>query len=180
MEIWKDVKGYEGIYQVSNLGNVKRLPYSQTMTWLKTECERHYNGNVLTPSKKDGKYQVVQLSKDGKSKQFYVHRIVASAFIGEIPRGLSVNHIDKDIDNNRSDNLEIVTYRDNTIHANKPKKQTSKYVGVYWNKARQKWVAMVRLPKGKKNYLGGFENEDEAYKAVLNEYKRQGLNLKYA
>jgi hypothetical protein len=180
MEIWKDIKGYEGIYQVSNLGKVKRLPYSQTMTWLKTECERHYNGSVLTPSKKDGKYQVVQLSKDGKSKQFYVHRIVAASFISEIPKGLSVNHIDKNIDNNRAENLEIVSYRDNTIHANKDKKQSSKYVGVYWNKARRKWIAMVRLPKGEKNYLGGFENELDAYNAVTGEYKRQGLKLKYA
>lgn len=180
MEIWKDIKGYEGVYQVSNMGNVKRLPYSQMMTWLKTPSLRKYSGGILKPSKKDGKYQVVQLSDSNVSKQFYVHRLVASAFIGEIPSGMTVNHKDKNIDNNNSDNLEIVSYRDNTIHANKNTKMSSKYVGVYWNKARKKWVAMVRLPKGEKNYLGGFDCELKAYQAVIEEYKRQGLTLKYS
>jgi len=180
METWKDIKGYEGIYQVSDLGNVKRLPYTQFMNWLKKPSLRNYKGGILKPSKKDGKYKVVGLSKKNVVKQFYVHRLVVSAFIAEIPNGLAVNHKDKNIDNNQLTNLEIVSYRDNTIHANKMSSKSSKYVGVYWNKARKKWVAMVRLTKGKKNYLGGFDCEEDARQAVISEYNRQGLNLKYA
>lgn len=101
-EIWKDIKGFEGIYQVSNLGrvrNAKRL-------------------NILSPSKYQG-YLRVNLStgKRGKYKTISIHRLVAMAFKDGYSEGLEVNHIDENPSNNHADNLEWITHAKNVIHA---------------------------------------------------------------
>lgn len=101
-EIWKDIKGYEGLYQVSNLGNVKSLNYGRT-------CKER----ILIPCKKPNGYLNVELSKNCICKKFYVHRLVAKAFI-ENPDNLpQVNHIDENKLNNRVDNLEWCSYEYN-------------------------------------------------------------------
>lgn len=179
MEIWKPIKGYELSYQVSNLGRVKRLSVSQNMDWIKENTKRKLPERVLKSCKKDGKYHVVTLCKNNKLKQKYVHRLVAESFIGDIPKDLVVNHVDGNINNNELSNLEIITRRDNTYHGLKNKKQSSKYTGVHWNKSRKKWIAMTRVNGSSKIYLGGFENELDAYKAVLNKLKEHGLKSKY-
>lgn len=95
-EVWKDIQGYEGKYQVSNLGNVKSLNYNRT------KKER-----ILTPGKKTNGYLYVTLSKNGITKNFYVHKLVAYTFI-ENPENLpEVNHIDEDKTNNCVSNLEF-------------------------------------------------------------------------
>lgn len=94
-EIWKDIRGYEGLYQVSNLGCVKSLNWRnqgvQKNLWLKP----HNRG-----------YLQVELAKDGQKKCFVVHRLVADAFIPN-PDGLpQVNHKDEEKTNNCVENLE--------------------------------------------------------------------------
>lgn len=97
-EIWKDIAGYEGKYQVSNLGNVKSLNYNRTG-----------KEQILTPIKNPKGYLIVGLSKNCISKQHYIHRLIAQAFI-ENPENLpQVNHIDENKFNNRVDNLEWCT-----------------------------------------------------------------------
>ena len=94
-EIWKDINGYEGLYQVSNFGNVKSLHKYAGRT-----------DRILSPGKTKRGYLGVYLFKNGKGKSLYVHRLVAQAFIPN-PNDLSeVNHIDEDKHNNRVDNLE--------------------------------------------------------------------------
>lgn len=95
MEIWKPVKQYEGIYEVSNLGNVRSLNY-------------HNWGVVrnLTPAMDKDGYLRVCLSKDGKQSNGLIHRMVAQAFLDN-PNGVSqVNHINEDKTDNRVENLE--------------------------------------------------------------------------
>ncbi len=105
-EIWKDIKNYEGKYQVSNFGNVKSLERYD-------RCNRHINEKILVPRKHTGGYLRVQLSR----KDFYIHRLVAETFIPNPENKLQVNHIDGDKTNNRSNNLEWCTALENNLHA---------------------------------------------------------------
>ena len=114
MEIWKDVKGYEGSYQVSNLGRVKGLarivPHGRCGTCSIKE-------KVLTPGEHRQGYLMAFLARDRKRKRIYVHRLVAIAFLSNPFNKPTVNHKDGDKSNNKSTNLEWATRSENTIHA---------------------------------------------------------------
>ena len=102
MEIWEDIADYEGLYQVSSLGRVKSLGN------YKSSKEK-----ILKPfSNKDG-YLNVKLCKEGKRKQYLVHRLVAKAFIPNPENKLEVNHKDEDKTNNKVENLEWMTCKEN-------------------------------------------------------------------
>ena len=101
-EIWKDIPEYEGLYQVSNLGNVRSLNYNRT-----GEIKLLKQGNV-------NGYKVVILYKDGKKKNYLVHRLVAIAFLPN-PNNLPIiNHKDENPSNNNVNNLEWCTQAYNT------------------------------------------------------------------
>lgn len=104
MEIWKDIIGYKGIYSVSNKGIIK--------------SNKH--GGTLSPNKSGNqRYCRVKLYKKGHFKRFPVHRLVMITFIGKIPKGKQINHIDGDKYNNNLHNLEYCTPRENCIHSYK-------------------------------------------------------------
>lgn len=113
-EEWKSIKGYEGLYMVSNLGRVKSLCGFNGHEYVKRE-------KILNPYKqKAGKNyhrSVVKLFKDGNRKDFKVHRLVADAFIPNPELKSNINHIDGNPLNNRVDNLEWCTQKENVIHA---------------------------------------------------------------
>ena len=156
MEIYKDVKGYEGLYQVSNYGNVKSFVRS--------------DGRILKPGLGGVGYLLVVLYKNEKGKSKNVHQLVAESFLNHTPCGMKlvVNHIDFDKTNNHVSNLEIVTNRENTNK--KHIKSSSKYIGVGWDKSRQKWVSRIRI-NGKLKQLGRFSTEIEASEAYQNKRK---------
>jgi len=162
MEIWKDIPGYEGIYQASNFGNVKSLNY------LRSKKER-----ILKPS--NNGYLFVNLCNKGKKITHTIHSIIAMTFDGHIPNGMNavIDHIDNDPLNNHSDNLRITTNRENTSKDRKG--GTSKYVGVSWNKVKNKWVANIEL-NSKTIYLGSFTNEIEASQAYQTKLKQIQLS----
>ena len=113
-EIWKDIENYEGLYQVSNLGRVKSLPRKRiTPTgWPYLSKEK-----ILTPKlRKDG-YLEISLYTKGKSKSYFIHRLVAQAFIPNTESKPQVNHIDGDKTNNQVNNLEWATREENMQHA---------------------------------------------------------------
>jgi len=113
-EIWKDIEGYEGSYQVSNLGRVKSL---NRVVKSFGETTRKHNGRIMTPTIRSGGYFNLFLCRKSVCKIYKVHRIVAKAFCEGYKEELQVNHIDGDKLNNRSDNLEWCTAKQNSIHA---------------------------------------------------------------
>ena len=115
MEIWKDIKGFEGLYQVSNFGRVKSVDRLVDGS----RGKRKIKSRIMKEYKNQFGYCMISLSKYGKSKQYSIHRLVAEEFIPNISELPQVNHIDGNKENNRADNLEWITNRDNVIHAYK-------------------------------------------------------------
>lgn len=113
-EIWKDVVGFEGHYQVSNLGNVRSLP---RLRLSRGGSFAPVKGKMLVPQlKKDGYFRV-HLRKDEINTYPSVHRLVAQAFLDNSENKPCVNHKDGVKVNNTVDNLEWCTVSENTIHA---------------------------------------------------------------
>jgi len=112
IETWRDVVEYEGVYQVSDAGRVRSLDRMVDGP----RVQRKSKGKSIRPSLVSG-YKQAGLQQNGLRKYFYVHRLVAAAFIGPRPVGRQINHIDGKKLNNRPSNLEYVTQSENTLHA---------------------------------------------------------------
>lgn len=113
IEIWKDIKGYEGLYMVSNFGNVKSLPRNRVD---KNGIIYPVQGKILSNSCQNKGYLRVFLCKNNTPKTTSVHRIVASAFIPNPENKPHVNHIDGNRSNNHYSNLEWCTSAENNWH----------------------------------------------------------------
>lgn len=112
-EIWKDIKGYEGLYQVSNLGNVKSLAKIIHMK----KYDKKTEDKILKLDLNKRGYLYIALCKNAKYKKFRVNRLVAETFIPN-PKNLpQVNHIDRNVLNNNVNNLEWCTNIENMKHA---------------------------------------------------------------
>ncbi len=104
-EIWKDIKDYEGIYQVSNLGRVKSIARKVKYSRGNHSYYQYQQERLLSANQKSNGYLEYSLCKDSKRTHKYIHRLVADAFIDN-PNNLPVvNHIDEDKQNNKVDNL---------------------------------------------------------------------------
>ena len=155
-EVFKAIPGYIGMYEVSNLGRVKSLKFN-----------KH---RILKLSDDGAGYHTLGLSSNNITKTFKAHQLVAMAFLNHKPKGhkLVVNHINFNKKDNRVENLEIVTARQNSNR--KHLKSSSKYTGVCWKKVVNKWVANISV-NGKKKHLGYFDCELSASKAYNNMLK---------
>lgn len=109
-EIWKDIVGYEGLYQVSNLGRVKSLPKTDRFG-------RLYPEKMKAQVNNGSGYLVVNLKHNGKQQMRTVHRLVAEAFIDNPLNCSDINHMDGNKQNNKVDNLEFCTRSFNMLHA---------------------------------------------------------------
>lgn len=115
-EIWKDIKGYEGLYQVSNMGRVRSLDRDIVTTYRGTVHTRHYKGKIIKPKYATAGYQAVVLANSGVHIRADIHRIVALHFCDGYKDGLVVNHKNEIKDDNRAENLEFVTYSYNSTY----------------------------------------------------------------
>lgn len=118
MELWKPVVGYEGRYEVSDEGNVRSLDRI-VRTGIKHNETRIWRGRQLKRSLKHTGYYSVDLCKDGKIRSESVHRLVAEAFIPNPEHKKVVNHINGNKADDRVENLEWVSYKENHWHARK-------------------------------------------------------------
>ena len=166
-EIFKDIPGYEGLYQVSNIGNVKSLSRS----WVTGK------GNLVTTKIKlllkciDDGYYSVSLCKDNNKKKYKVHQLVAMAFLNHTPCGfdLVIDHINDIKTDNRLENLHIVTQRYNS-HKTQDK-YSSQYKGVCWHKKNNKWQSRITI-NDKRKHLGYYDCELKAHLAYQNELNK--------
>jgi len=113
-EIWKDIKGYEGLYQVSNMGRVKSLERTVIDN---IGRRQNIKERILKPKKEPNGYLRVTLSNNSvKNKKFFVHRLVCEAFHENTENKPCVNHIDENKANNTVSNLEWSTFAKNINH----------------------------------------------------------------
>lgn len=113
-EVWKDITGFKGLYQVSNFGRVKRVAQ---MRPVKNQVARFYPEKILSTHINMHGYEIVQIKEDGRHFSKQVHRIMAEVFIPN-PRGLEqVNHRNGVKHDNRLENLEWISRRGNSLHA---------------------------------------------------------------
>lgn len=160
MEVWKKIKGFED-YEISSYGNVKSL--------------KNNKEKILKSHPNEKGYYNIDLYLNNKRKTIRIHRLVSEYFLNHKGNGtmeLVIDHIDNDKSNNRADNLQIISNRANSSKTIKRKlgKTSSIYIGVTWNKHNSKWVAQIQIDK-KKEYLGCFINEYDAYLAYQNKLK---------
>ena len=138
-EIWKDIQGYEGHYQVSNLGNVRSLDRTVAVN-LSKQPERKVKGRVLRKTINKYGYCCVLLWLNKKSKFSTIHRLVANAFIPNPLDKPQVNHKDSNRSNNYVHNLEWATHSENQKHGylagnvNPPIYKGKKEFGLNYNK----------------------------------------------
>jgi|SRR6478736_752736 len=154
-EVYKKIIDFED-YEISNYGNVKSLKFG--------------NYRILKPYKNKSGYYSVALCVDCKIKKYFIHQLVAIAFLNHIPNkmGLVINHKDSDKENNFAYNLEIVTQRENIHKKENLSKKTSKYTGVSFCKKSNKWRSQIYNKKVIS--LGFYNTEIEAsnvYKKAL-------------
>ena len=168
-EIWKYIPGYEGYYQISEEGTVKRLErYRNSNGGSKVLIKEMILKPYLSTNKK---YLNIKLQIDLKSKSYGIHQLIAMTFLNHKPCGhkLVVDHIDENTLNNSKSNLRILTQRENL---SRRKNTSSKYTGVYFSKAANKWESSISID-GKRIYIGLFKSEIKAhqeYQKALKEY----------
>lgn len=168
-ELWKDIKGYEGRYQISNLGNCRSIQ----------DNKGNYRELTRVPRirSKTCKYLYIQFFIKDRPTQFAIHRLVAITFIDNPDNKPMVNHIDGNKLNNNACNLEWVTCSENHKHAYKTGLSnsqhkvdrllglkcgsTSKYHNVSWDASRSKWKATLK-DNGKMLFYKRFDTENAA------------------
>ena len=160
MEIWKDILGYEGVYQVSNLGRVKSIA--------RYTCKGvlvHLKDEIILKACIRGGYNRVRLYSNTVSYMHSVHKLVAETFIPNTENKIQVNHINGIKADNKLENLEWVTNRENQIKYHILKDVcTSKYTGVSLIKKNNKWRADI-LHNKKRVRIGEYDTEYKAHLA---------------
>jgi hypothetical protein len=149
-EIYKYIPGYKNDYEVSNFGNVKSIRFNKE--------------KILKSAQTGNGYLKVNLFKNGKSKSFKIHQLVLMAFLNYTPSGYSFvcDHINDIKTDNRLDNLQVITNRENCRKTQG--RYSSQYKGVCWNKQHNKWRSEIMI-NYKKVHLGHYTDEYQAHLA---------------
>ena len=161
-EIWKDIKGFEGLYQVSNMGEVKSLDRKVIQYNGYNYSERIYKGKMLKSAISRNGYKRVVLQNVNAKKNCCVHRLVAEAFIPNPNNLLIINHKDENKLNNQVENLEWCTQSYNINYGNRNKKVINKLKNKPKSDAhRLKLSIMAKKRKIKRDEKGRFMSTKE-------------------
>lgn len=162
-EIWKDIVGYEGLYQISSFGRLKTLDRILTRG-------QFYIGRIIKQMTSKTGYKTNCLWKTGKTKGFQIHRLVALHFIeNNNPEEYNiVDHIDENKANNHYSNLRWCTNRMNSQYYSAGRKDElmSEFTGVSWCERQNQWIARISF-KGSNEHLGYFDKEEDARDAYI-------------
>ncbi len=163
-EIWKDITGYEGRYQVSNLGRVKSLD-RYINHW--RGGLRKIKGKIISPHNNKG---YLRFMFDDR-KKYMIHQLVAMSFLGHTPNGMNItiDHIDNNKLNNKVSNLEIVSCRENNTRRCMNIKKHNLKTGVLKMKSGR-YKSQIGIG-GMKLYLGTYDTELEASNAYQQKLK---------
>ena len=165
-EVWRDVKGYIGFYQVSNLGRVRSL--GRTINYVSrhgTIASRYYDGKIINPTDNGHGYKIVGLRNGDSRRNYYVHRLVADAFIPNPFNLPEVNHKDANRANNRLDNLEWITKIEN-VRQGSLKRHTPRNLSKS-SKTGEKYIT-TRSGKYRLNIAGFIDKMfDDVDKAII-------------
>ena len=150
IEIWKDIPGYEGVYQASTFGRIKgleRIVVANT----KNPHTRPLKEKIIKPRMRKG-YGFISLHKNGEPIEVFIHQLIATTFLNHNRSGydLIVHHVNGIKTDNALSNLSIETQRFNTSEWQCKTNVSSKYTGVRWN--HNKWEANIRYHQ-KKRYI---------------------------
>lgn len=162
-ERWKDIIGFENIYQISDIGRVKgmcrEIVYKDGRKYTKP-------AQIKKLTIADNGYLHTMLKRNDKSFYFPVHKSIAMAFFNYIPnsRKIVIDHIDNNKLNNNVYNLQIITSREN--NSKDKKNNSSKFTGVFYRKRLNKWRSVIVI-NYKSIELGAFIDEKEASKCYL-------------
>jgi hypothetical protein len=177
-EIWKEVIGYEGIYEVSNMGRVRSVDrYVNSGGSGDKDRLSLKKGKILNCSPTKRGYTRVNLSRESKIKQEYIHRLVAVAFLEAIKGKENVNHINGIKEDNRACNLEFVNQRENVLHA-KIYNVNKNCPFVSYLKKYNRYESSIII-NGKPKKLGRFKTEEEAFNSYVKALEDNGLENKY-
>lgn len=171
-EIWRDIKGYKGLYQISNFGRVKSLAkkwkagYGNLVTRTKPDT-------IMKPATDEWGYLKESFSKNRNKRTIRVHVLVWDHFGNKRRNGLKlqIDHADNNKTNNHIENLQLLTSRQHNhktaIESPRNGKRISKYVGVYYDKSRKRHRAHIIVNR-KYIHIGQFKTEEEAHVAHKN------------
>lgn len=162
-EIWKDIEGWEG-YQISSFGRARSIRFNK---------ER-----ILATFLSNAGYLFASVSKNGKRENLYIHKSVAKAFILNPYNKPFINHMNGIKTDNRSENFEWVSSRENQAHSLN-RVRASKYYGVHKKNRNKGWTSSIWINK-KLQYIGSFQTEEEAHEAYQKALSEHGIENKYA
>jgi hypothetical protein len=164
IEIWKDIIGFEGHYQVSNLGRIKSL---ERILTTKIGRRLTVKEKILKIFLSRQSYQLICLALNDEKFPKQVHTIVAEAFLIKKPNS-EVNHIDGNRLNNHVSNLEYVTHLENINHRERSNKNQERY-GITLEKKKNLWLAQISI-NGKPKKIGRSKCKEKAYQRFYEAY----------
>jgi hypothetical protein len=145
---YKYIPRYLGRYMISQDGDILSISNSK-VTKMKIKTDKHG-------------YYMVMLSSNNNIKNEFIHRLLYETFVGEIPNGILIDHIDRNQKNNKINNLRLATKSQNMINS----EFVDNAIGYSYSKKIKRWVASIGVG-GKKRHIGSFKTEYEARKAYL-------------